>query len=63
MVDLNGREKLLLVPLAGMVILLGVFPSLITDITGPAVQNLIATYEANLSTAAEAAVDSVEDAE
>lgn len=63
MADLNGREILLLVPLAGMVIVLGVFPSLITDITGPAVQNLVATYEANLSVASDVLVETLEKAE
>ncbi len=38
--DLSGREKLVFAPLIIMTLLLGVYPSLVTDITGPAVMEL-----------------------
>lgn len=38
--DLSRREKLVFAPLIIMTLLLGVYPSLVTDITGPAVMEL-----------------------
>lgn len=38
--DLSSREKLVFAPLIIMTLLLGVYPSLVTDITGPAVMEL-----------------------
>ena len=38
--DLSGREKLVFTPLIIMTLLLGVYPSLVTEITGPAVMEL-----------------------
>lgn len=44
--DMTGREIIVLAPLAFFVILLGVYPSLITDITAVSVDNLIADFNA-----------------
>lgn len=45
--DMTGRELLVLTPLAVFVIILGVYPSLITDITAVSVDNLIAEFAAS----------------
>ncbi len=39
--DMDRREKAIFAPLVAMTILLGVYPSLVTDITGPAVAALV----------------------
>jgi NADH-quinone oxidoreductase subunit M len=39
--DLTGREKLLFAPLVVMTLLLGVYPSLATDMFGPSVAHLV----------------------
>ncbi|HHI82612.1 MAG TPA: NADH-quinone oxidoreductase subunit M [Rhizobiales bacterium] len=52
--DLTPREKLTFAPLAVMTILLGVYPSLVTDIIAPATEALIQHYDRALA-AAEAA--------
>jgi len=44
--DMTRREWLILGPLAIMTIILGVYPSLITDITSGSVENLIANFNA-----------------
>ena len=44
--DMTRTEVAILTPLAIMTIVLGVYPSLVTDITGPSVENLIAVIEA-----------------
>ncbi len=44
--DLTKREWVILTPLAIMTIVLGVYPSLITDITAASVENLIADFNA-----------------
>lgn len=44
--DANGREILILAPLAIFVIVLGVYPSLVTDITGASVDQLLTNFEA-----------------
>jgi len=49
MPDLNRREFWLLSPLVVLVIYFGVFPSAITNITGPAVEQLVHNYETHLS--------------
>ena len=49
--DMNRREVLILAPLAIMTIVLGVYPSLITDITSASVENLIANFNAATATA------------
>ena len=43
--DMTGREKAIFSPLVVATILLGVYPSLITDIIGPAVANLVENYD------------------
>ena len=47
--DMTKREWIILTPLAVLTILLGVYPSLITDITGASVENLIANFNAATS--------------
>ncbi len=39
--DMDRREKLVFAPLVAMTLLLGVYPSIVTDITGPTVQQLV----------------------
>lgn len=43
--DLTGQEKLIFAPLVVGTLLLGVYPSLITDIFGPAVEALVANVD------------------
>ncbi|MWD27572.1 NADH-quinone oxidoreductase subunit M [Aquicoccus sp. SCR17] len=43
--DMTAREKWIFAPLVAMTLLLGVYPSLVTDVTGPAVENLIEGYQ------------------
>ncbi len=47
--DVTGREALILGLLAIFTILLGVYPALVTDITEPAVAQLIADFNADLT--------------
>ncbi|CAM3624597.1 NADH-quinone oxidoreductase subunit M [Litorimonas haliclonae] len=54
--DMTKREWIILTPLAVLTILLGVYPSLITDITGASVENLIANFNAATSQVALAEV-------
>ena len=49
--DMTGRERAIFAPLVVMTLLLGVYPSLVTDVTGPAVEALIGNYETALSEA------------
>ena len=42
---MTGREKVIFAPLVAMTILLGVYPSLVTNVTGPAVQSLLSGYD------------------
>ena len=42
--DMTPREKWIFAPLVAMTLLLGVYPRLVTDITGPAVQALLVNY-------------------
>ena len=49
--DMTGRERAIFAPLVVMTLLLGVYPSLVTDVTGPAVESLIGNYETALSEA------------
>jgi NADH-quinone oxidoreductase subunit M len=44
--DLTGREKLIFAPLVAMTLLLGIYPSLVTDIIGPSVNALVTEYHA-----------------
>jgi len=54
--DMTAREKWIFAPLIAMTLLLGVYPSLVTDIIGPSVENLLNQYHAALP-AADAAMD------
>ncbi len=47
--DMTSREILILAPLAIFVIILGVYPSLITDITAVSVESLIADFAASIA--------------
>ena len=44
--DMNRREKAILAPLAVMTLLLGVYPSLITDLVGPSTEALVEAHAA-----------------
>jgi len=50
--DLTPREKLIFAPLVAMTLLLGVYPGLVTDITGPSVEKLVADYHEAVGAAA-----------
>ena len=52
--DMTTRERAVFAPLVVMTILLGVYPSLVTDIIGPSTAALISNYDTALA-AAEAA--------
>ncbi|WP_295313607.1 NADH-quinone oxidoreductase subunit M [Roseobacter sp.] len=52
--DMTPRERWIFAPLVVMTLLLGVYPALVLDITGPAVANLVSNYDTALA-AAEAA--------
>ena len=57
--DLTAREKWIFAPLAFFTILLGIYPSLVTDIIGPSVAELVGNYDtatADLSFVSNAAV-------
>ncbi|QQA44204.1 NADH-quinone oxidoreductase subunit M [Pelagovum pacificum] len=45
MTDMTGRERAIFAPLVVMTILLGVYPSLVTDIIGPSVETLVSQVE------------------
>ena len=47
--DMNSREKAIFAPLVVMTILLGVYPSLVTDIIGPSVEALLGAYDTALA--------------
>ena len=53
--DMTRRERAIFAPLVVMTLLLGVYPSLITDIIGPSVEALIQNYETALGEGARAA--------
>ncbi|MBV0911447.1 NADH-quinone oxidoreductase subunit M [Anianabacter salinae] len=44
--DMSRREKAIMAPLVAMTLILGVYPSLITDIIGPSVENLLQNQQA-----------------
>ena len=52
--DMTRREKAIFAPLVVMTLLLGIYPALILDVTGPAVAALVDNYDSALA-AAEAA--------
>jgi NADH-quinone oxidoreductase subunit M len=47
--DMDRREKLMFAPLVAAVLILGVYPSLVTDIIGPSVAALVGQYDAALA--------------
>jgi len=49
--DMTKRERAIFAPLVVMTLLLGVYPSLVTDITGPSVEALISHYDTALAEA------------
>ena len=49
--DLTTREKAIFAPLVVMTVLLGVYPSLVTDIVGPSVSALVHRYDTALEAA------------
>ena len=49
--DLSRREKLLLYPLAALVILFGVYPAPVFDVTQASVEMLINNYQAAIDKA------------
>ncbi len=49
--DMTRRERAIFAPLVVMTILLGVYPSLVTDIIGPSVEALVGNYETALASA------------
>ena len=44
--DLDWREVAIFAPLIAMTLILGVYPSLVTDIIGPSVSALVTDYQA-----------------
>ena len=46
--DMDRREKAIFAPLIAMTLILGVYPSLVTDIIGPSVEALVTDYQAAL---------------
>lgn len=49
--DMTTRERAMFAPLVFMTLLLGVYPSLVTDIIGPSVSALVADYQAAIPVA------------
>ena len=49
--DMSRRERAVFAPLIAMTLLLGIYPSLVTDIIGPSVKALVADYQAALPVA------------
>jgi NADH-quinone oxidoreductase subunit M len=49
--DMTAREKWIFAPLVAMTLLLGVYPSLVTDVIGPSVAALIENHETALANA------------
>ncbi len=52
--DMTSREKAIFAPLVAMTLILGVYPSLVTDLIGPSVAHLVQNYHADLGTVAHA---------
>jgi NADH-quinone oxidoreductase subunit M len=46
--DMDRRERIIFAPLIAMTLILGVYPSLVTDIIGPSVTALVSDYNAAL---------------
>lgn len=58
--DMSVREQMLFAPLVALTLLLGVAPSLVTDITGPAVAALLEDVNHSLQTAESASMAEIE---
>ncbi|WP_102108168.1 NADH-quinone oxidoreductase subunit M [Oceaniglobus roseus] len=54
--DMNRRERIIFAPLVAMTLLLGVYPSLVTDIIGPSVEAMVSGYQTALVDAGGSAV-------
>ncbi|WP_099823781.1 NADH-quinone oxidoreductase subunit M [Oceaniglobus indicus] len=52
--DLNRRERAIFAPLVVMTLLLGVYPSLVTDIIGPSVEAMVSSYQTAVVNSADA---------
>ena len=52
--DMSTRERAIFAPLVAMTLLLGVYPSLVTDIIGPSVTALVTDYHAAIPVAGDA---------
>ena len=46
--DMSRREKAIFAPLVAMTLLLGIYPSLVTDMIGPSVEALVSDYHASI---------------
>jgi NADH-quinone oxidoreductase subunit M len=57
--DMSSRERLIFAPLVVMTILLGVYPSLVTDIIGPSTEALISNFDASLAAAGDYAAPKI----
>ena len=55
--DMTPREKWIFAPLIAMTLILGVYPRLVTDITGPSVEALLVNFHDALPTEAAASDD------
>lgn len=53
--DMSARERVIFAPLVAMTLLLGIYPSLVTDIIGPSTTALVSNFDTSLA-AAEAAM-------
>lgn len=60
--DMSGRERAIFAPLVAMTLILGVYPSLVTDIIGPSTEALISQYDSALADGGSAAVQTAETA-
>jgi len=49
--DMSRRERAIFAPLVAMTLLLGVYPSLVTDIIGPSVEALVSNYDTAVAAA------------
>ncbi len=53
--DMTGRERAIFAPLVVMTLLLGVYPSLVTDMIGPSVEALLTDYHAAIPASSDVA--------
>ncbi len=58
--DMTGRERAIFAPLVAMTLLLGVYPSLVTDIIGPSTEALISQYDTARADGGDAAVQTTD---